>query len=60
MVGLCIAGVALAVNDFSSSVLTASTGDDNSTKELKGSVSYFMMCIKILLTASLHNRADRW
>ncbi|XP_066030031.1 uncharacterized protein [Pocillopora verrucosa] len=29
-------GVALAVNDFSSGIMTASTGDDNSTKELKG------------------------
>lgn len=28
--------VALAVNDFSSGIMTASAGDDNSTKELKG------------------------
>ena len=29
-------GVALAVADFSSAVMTASAIDDNSTKELKG------------------------
>ncbi|XP_027040571.1 uncharacterized protein LOC113668813 [Pocillopora damicornis] len=29
-------GVALAVNDFSSGIMSASAGDDNSTKELKG------------------------
>ena len=61
MVCLCIAGVALALNDLSSSIMTASTGDDNSTKELKGFVSYFMMCIEVLLTVSLHSlKADRW
>ncbi|CAH3169792.1 unnamed protein product, partial [Pocillopora meandrina] len=26
----------IAVNDFSSDIMTASAGDDNSTKELKG------------------------
>ncbi|XP_066030028.1 sorting nexin-6-like [Pocillopora verrucosa] len=31
-------GVALAVNDLSSGIMTASTGDDNSTKELKGTL----------------------
>ncbi|CAH3164673.1 unnamed protein product [Pocillopora meandrina] len=31
--GCCI----IAVNDFSSDIMTASAGDDNSTKELKGS-----------------------
>jgi len=60
IVCLCIAGVALALSDLSSSLMTASAGDDNSTKELKGFVSYFMMCIEILLTVSLHNQADRW
>ena len=57
MVRLCIAGVALALNDLSSSLMTASAGDDNSTKELKGFVSYFTMCIELLCTASLHNLA---
>ncbi|XP_066030809.1 sorting nexin-6-like [Pocillopora verrucosa] len=33
--------VALAVNDFSSGIMTASAGDDNSTKELKGSFVTF-------------------
>lgn len=33
--------VALALNDLSSSVMTASTGDDNSTKELKGNFDTF-------------------
>lgn len=33
--------VALAVNDFSSGLMTASTSDDNSTKELKGSFVTF-------------------
>ena len=32
----CSPGVALAVNDFSGAVMTSSTNDDNSTKELKG------------------------
>ncbi|CAH3164701.1 unnamed protein product [Pocillopora meandrina] len=33
--------VALAVNDFSSGIMTASAGGDNSTKELKGSFVTF-------------------
>jgi len=52
--------VALALNDLSSSLMTASAGDDNSTKELKGFVIFVMMCIEILLTVSSHNQADRW
>ena len=56
MVRLCIAGVALSLNDLSSSLMTASAGDDNSTKELKGFVSYFTMCIELLCTASLQCR----
>jgi len=56
----CVAGVALALNDLSSSLMTASAGDDNSTKELKGFVIFVMMCIEILLTVSSHNQADRW
>ena len=33
--------MALALNDLSSSLMTASAGDDNSTKELKGFVIFF-------------------
>ena len=39
-----MAGVALAVNDFSSAVMTASTGDDKGTKELKGFVLRTLVC----------------
>ena len=42
---LWISGVALAVNDLSSGIMTASTGDDNSTKELKG---FVVLCLKLL------------
>ena len=42
---LWISGVALAVNDFSSGIMTASAGDDNSTKELKG---FVVLCLKLL------------
>jgi len=37
-----VTGVALAVGDFSGAVMTASTNDDNSTKELKGFVSHLI------------------
>ena len=40
-----ILGVALAVNDLSSDIMTASAGDDNSTKELKG---FVVLCLKLL------------
>ena len=40
-----ISGVALAVNDFSSGIMSASAGDDNSTKELKG---FVVLCLKLL------------
>ena len=42
---LWILGVALAVNDLSSDIMTASAGDDNSTKELKG---FVVLCLKLL------------
>ena len=42
---LWILGVALAVNDLSSGIMTASTGGDNSTKELKG---FVVLCLKLL------------
>ena len=42
---LWISGVALAMNDFSSGIMTASAGDDNSTKELKG---FVVLCLKLL------------
>ena len=42
---LWISGVAVAVNDFSSGIMTASAGDDNSTKELKG---FVFLCLKLL------------
>ena len=35
----------IAVNDFSSDIMTASAGDDNSTKELKG---FVVLCLKLL------------
>ena len=44
-ISLWISGVALAVNDFSSGIMTASAGDDNSTKELKG---FVVLCLKLL------------
>ena len=37
-------GVALAVNDFSSGIMSASAGDDNSTKELKGLLFFVWNC----------------
>ena len=40
-----ISGVALAENDFSSGIMTASAGGDNSTKELKG---FVVLCLKLL------------
>ena len=39
----------MALNDLSSSVMTASTGDDNSTKELKGFVIFSMCALKFSL-----------
>ena len=33
------------MNDFSSGIMTASAGDDNSTKELKG---FVFLCLKLL------------
>ena len=40
-----ISGVALAENDFSSGIMTASAGGDNSTKELKG---FVVLCLQLL------------
>ena len=40
-----ISGVALAVNNFSSGIMSASAGGDNSTKELKG---FVVLCLQLL------------
>ena len=40
-----ISGVALAVNNFNSGIMSASAGDDNSTKELKG---FVVLCLQLL------------
>ena len=37
-----VSGVSLAINDFSSGIMTASAVDENSTNELKGCVTFLL------------------